>query len=181
METNFGLNASGEHATEHDPRGDADSGTRPVAPATDASVNSRAELRAIREAFARVEAEAKATSAAQNRAHAEARARDLAETRAAVEREASAAAHERARIEEAAIHSQRRARGLAVAPSSYRCVGQSATCPTDLSPQGWPVFAGTSGGVTGSSGGGMARARACRRHRAGVPSRYMSNPHGTTP
>ena len=72
----------------------------------DSPASSRAELRAIREAFARVEAEAKATSAAQNRANAEARARDLAETRAAVERVAAIAANQRAQAEEAAIAAQ---------------------------------------------------------------------------
>ena len=83
MEDNLGFKSHpGEHTDENRPgarekKGAADGRSRPQESVT----NAHAELRAIREAFARVEAEAKATSAAQNRANAEARARDLAETR----------------------------------------------------------------------------------------------------
>ena len=55
--------------------------------------NSRVDLKAIRQAIARVEAEAKATVAAENRARAETQARALAEERARTDAEASAEAH----------------------------------------------------------------------------------------
>ncbi|MGH8807560.1 MAG: hypothetical protein ACREX0_06760, partial [Noviherbaspirillum sp.] len=54
-------------------------------PASSASRAGGVDLKAIREAIARVEAEAKATVAAENRAHAEARARALSEDRARVD------------------------------------------------------------------------------------------------
>ena len=61
------------------------------------------DLKAIREAIARVEAEAKATVAEENRAVAEARARALAEERARIEAAAAAEAYQNAKAAEEAI------------------------------------------------------------------------------
>ena len=61
------------------------------------------DLKAIREAIARVEAEAKATVTAENRAYAEARARSLAEDRVQTDAAAIAEANKHARAAEEAI------------------------------------------------------------------------------
>src|SRR5580704_15714284 len=65
------------------------------------------DLKAIRQAIARVEAEAKATVAAENRARAEERARALAEDRARADAEAGAEAHRNAKAAEDAIAASR--------------------------------------------------------------------------
>ncbi|HEX7648604.1 MAG TPA: hypothetical protein VF450_14450, partial [Noviherbaspirillum sp.] len=67
------------------------------------SPRGNVDLKAIREAIARVEAEAKATVAAENRAIAEARARALAEEKARLEAAAAAEAYQNAKAAEEAI------------------------------------------------------------------------------
>ena len=70
-------------------------------------LQSRIDVKGIREAIARVEAEARATVAAENRAQTEARARSLAEERAQTDVEATALAQRKVDLEEGAIISGR--------------------------------------------------------------------------